>query len=80
MRKRPMCPTGKIGYRSPQQAHRMNDDIRERLKRARVLAVYRCDSCQSWHLGSGEQERIRIRLFKQQRNTLGELPLDPDEY
>lgn len=58
----------------------MNDDIRERLKRSRILAVYRCDSCQSWHLGSGEQERIRIRLFKKERSALGELPLDPDEY
>lgn len=74
---RTSCPTGKVGYRSPQQAHEMN--MSAKIKR-RVLAVYRCDDCPSWHLGSNEYARVRLREFKWRKLVLAMLPMCPDDY
>lgn len=71
------CPTGKICYRSPQQAHKMYAS--PRIKH-RILAVYRCDECPSWHLGSSEKNIEKLREFKTRRTNLSMLPIDPEEY
>jgi hypothetical protein len=53
------CPTGKIGYPSPQAAHRVLGHLRRRhsdkRKRRGHLSAYQCPSCGFWHTTSGSQ-------------------------
>lgn len=72
------CPTGKIGYRTPQHAHLMNKQIKER--RHRNVEVYRCQFCPKWHTGRSEVPETKLREFKSKKANLSMLPMDPDDY